>query len=145
MAVSASPGSVVRSCSQQGFSGYNVMPIDYDSKDKMANPIYDAQQHFQQQAAAAPIMAADVTGSYFADDPNNATGASSLTSQAQALSNISGVGTIPQLAPADVSMEESDHPAPGARGEVGQVSDGVARRVPEHLGRCLGDSQPVPA
>ncbi|KAH7369488.1 hypothetical protein B0T11DRAFT_327567 [Plectosphaerella cucumerina] len=69
---------------EQGFSGYN-------------------------QPAAKPIIAADVSASYFADDPNNLTGASSLTSYAQAFSSMSGVGTISQPAQANVSME-SDYP-----------------------------------
>jgi hypothetical protein len=117
---------------QQGFSGCNVMPIRCDSKARRANAIHGAQQHFQQQPEAASIMAADVSGSYFADDPNNATSASSLVSHAQASSSstaayqapsqipgysagsMSGLGTISQPAQAEVSMEQSDHLKPGA-------------------------------
>lgn len=116
---------------QQNFGGYNAMPMSYDNLAGAANPVYDAQQHFQRQPAAAPIMPTDVSASYFANDPNNAPGPSNLPPHAQSSSSsasgyqapsqmpnypansMSGVGNISQPAQADVSMEESEYAAPG--------------------------------
>lgn len=116
---------------QQSFGGYNAMPMGYDNMAGAANPVYDAQQHFQRQPAAAPIMPTDVPASYFANDPNNAPGPSNLPSHAQSSSssttgyqgssqipnypanNMSSVGNISQTAQADVSMDESEYAAPG--------------------------------